>query len=247
MDFKRPASSTQTAWDVMTGQAEPVNATPHGWYNTPGNPNKSHLDATTYRSNDGDLEGLSKGMGLWDGPLGGNNSVRLLDGHLDAGRYKERDGTDAYGFNLEGGLMEYQGESLELGAASASARASVSSKGAVFGIQADGPQAAGTTKESGTASDEMRRGGFSPVGPGAELRAHWADEDGDGLRELGLGADIGDFSFDFTTEDPLRSLARTVSGERIGGRRGAPPGDGERNWTAEAVEGVSNLFGHYAD
>jgi hypothetical protein len=247
MDFKKPASKTQTAWDVMTGQAEPVTATPHGWYNTPENPYKPHLDATTYRSNGGDLEGLSLGMGAWDGPMLGDNSVRALDAHLDVGRYKERDGTDAYGVNLEGGLLEYQDERREFGLASASARANVSSKGAVLGLQADGPQAAFVGKESGTASDEMRRGGFSPAGPGAELRAHWADEDGDGHRELGFGADLGDFSFDFTTEDPLRSLARTVSNESIGGRKGASPGDGERNWTSEAIDSVSNLFGHYAD
>ncbi len=244
MDFKNPI---ETAWGVMTGQAEPVTATPHGCYNTPENPNKGHLDATTYRSNDGDVQGLSLGMGLWDGPLGGDNSVRAFDAHLDAGRYKERDGTDAYGFNLDAGLMEYQGERFEGGAASASARANVSSKGAVLGLQADGPQGAFVGKESGTASDEMLRAGFSPFGPGAELRAHWADDDGDGLRELGFGADLGDFSFDFTTEDPLRSLARTVSNNSIGGRKGAAPGDSERNWTAEAMEGVSSLFGHFAD
>lgn len=247
MSFKsRLPTPGQDAWDVMTGQ-NPVTATPHGFYNTPDNPNKSHLDATTYRSVDGDLKGLSLGGGVWDGTLpeaGPNRSVRALDAHLDIGRYKERDGTDACGFNLEGGVGEFQGENLEAGIASASARAMVSSKGAELGLQADGPQAAWTNKESGTASDEMHRIGFSPFGPGASLRGHWADEDGDGLREYGFGADIGDFSFDFTTEDPLRSLARSASHETIGGRS---EGTDQRNWTAEAIDSVTSLFGHFTD
>jgi hypothetical protein len=232
----------QDVWSLMKGEAEPVTATPHGF---PADPERSHLDLTTYYSKRGGMTGISGGVGVWDRTPG--SPPPHLDARFDVGRYTDRDGADAFGINVEGSAgSEYHGEHAEVGTASASARAQVSSKGAAFGIQADGPQVASINRESGTAGDEMHRFGFSPIGPGLELRGHWDDADGDGLRELGFGADIGDFSFDFTTEDPLRSLARSASFERIGGHRGAPE-DSERNWTAEAVESVSNLFGHFAD
>ncbi|MFN0245761.1 MAG: hypothetical protein ACKV2T_02565 [Kofleriaceae bacterium] len=250
MSFKSLFPQLQTAWDVINGKAEPLKTTQYGAFNTPASSNRSHLDATARMSNDGDLEGLSFGMGAWDGPgLTNNSSLRLVDAGLDLGRYKERDGTDAYGFNLDAGLWEHQGEQVEVGVASANARAKVSSKGAELGLQGDGPQAAYINKESGSASDEMTRFGVSPIGPGAGVRAHWGDEDGDDLRELGFGVDLGDFTYDFTTEDPLRSLARLGTGGVVGGKREGAllGGDRERNWTADAVGAAMDLFGHFAD
>jgi len=52
--------------------------------------------------------------------------------------------------------------------------------------------------------DEEARFGLG-AGVGAAGRLHWADTDGDGLREYGFGADIGPFSFDLKTEDPART------------------------------------------
>lgn len=48
------------------------------------------------------------------------------------------------------------------------------------------------------------------AGVGAAGRLHWADEDGDGVREVGLGADIGPLSFDIKSET-LGQAANWVS------------------------------------
>lgn len=247
MSFFELPGPLRTAWDVATGQAEPITETKHGWYNTPQNQMAPHLDASTYRSSSGELEGLSFGMGLLDAKTK-DSSVRLADARASFGRFTDRDGADAFGYDMDAGLAETQGGMFGTGTASANARAKFTSKGAEFGIGADGPQISMQGAESGFASDQMLRAGFSPIGPGFSLRGHWADDDGDGHRELGFGADLGDFSGDFTTEDPLRSLARYATYNVIGGRAFPLPGDSkERNWTSDAIAAASSLFGHFAD
>ncbi len=47
--------------------------------------------------------------------------------------------------------------------------------------------------------DEFLTLGFSE-GPGLGARTHWGDRDGDGVRELGLGFDVGPVSLDYGSE-----------------------------------------------
>jgi hypothetical protein len=44
-------------------------------------------------------------------------------------------------------------------------------------------------------------------GPGAGMRGYWGDSNKDGYREYGFGGDVGIWSFDFQTEDPLAVFA----------------------------------------
>ena len=57
----------------------------------------------------------------------------------------------------------------------------------------------------GSDQEQQVRVGAS-AGIGAAGRLHWADEDGDGTREIGFGLDYGFGSVDFKSEDPLRSV-----------------------------------------
>ena len=78
-------------------------------------------------------------------------------------------------------------------------------KGASAGASAYIVQGSGTVGNIGHGNhDSEARFGLG-AGVGAAGRLHWADEDGDGLREYGFGADIGPFSFDVKTEDPARA------------------------------------------
>jgi hypothetical protein len=48
--------------------------------------------------------------------------------------------------------------------------------------------------------------GASFRGGGSSTKGHWKDEDGDGAREYGFGGEIGRYSFDIQTEDPIGFL-----------------------------------------
>ena len=111
------------------------------------------------------------------------------------------------------GMPGFQGQaSMDLGngrsmsidgqAGTGGLEASVGSDGATLG--------GGFTAVGGSVSvndgHEGTRFGLSE-GPSLAARAHWG-EDKDGFRQYGAGGDVGPFSVDFTTNDPLRSLAR---------------------------------------
>jgi hypothetical protein len=98
------------------------------------------------------------------------------------------------------GDVEGLSAGLELSAGTDGATASIGAN-AVGGSVTLGE----ATAESNT--DEIRRFGLS-AGPSAALRTHWGDEDNDGYREYGLGADIGVLSMDYKTEDPAREALR---------------------------------------
>jgi hypothetical protein len=72
----------------------------------------------------------------------------------------------------------------------------------------------GGTKDTKSDIDEWARFGMS-LGGGAGVRAHWGDEDKDGTRSYGFGADIGPFSFDVKSEDPMRTAMRLGGGAGI--------------------------------
>lgn len=61
----------------------------------------------------------------------------------------------------------------------------------------------------GSDIESSTRFGLS-VGDNVGARTHWGDEDGDGQREYGFGFDAGPVSFDYKTEDPLRSMVNTL-------------------------------------
>jgi hypothetical protein len=83
-------------------------------------------------------------------------------------------------------------------------------KGAAAGLSAYILQGSVTGGNIGTGSrDEEGRFGLG-AGVGGAGRLHWEDADGDGRREYGLGADVGPFSFDIKTEDPLMTAAKSM-------------------------------------
>jgi len=87
--------------------------------------------------------------------------------------------------------------------------------GFALGAQANAIEASlsGGRKDPNSNIDEWARFGMS-LGGGAALRGHWGDEDKDGKRSYGFGADFGPFSFDVKSEDPVRT------GMRLGGGSG---------------------------
>lgn len=58
-------------------------------------------------------------------------------------------------------------------------------------------------------TDEQVRFGLG-LGEGLGLRLHWGDQDQDSYRELGAGFDIGPFSLDIKTEDPVQTTHRVL-------------------------------------
>lgn len=77
--------------------------------------------------------------------------------------------------------------------------------------------------------DIQARGGLS-IGPSLGARLHWGDSDHDGYREYGLGADIGPFSFDVKSEDPLRAY--------MGWDQRNLPGQNMTNAAIDAIKGA---------
>jgi hypothetical protein len=73
-----------------------------------------------------------------------------------------------------------------------------------FGEFTNDPANAASTSE-----DTMRMG--LSGGLSAGVRAHWSDSDGDGYNEWGFGFDAGPVTFDYQTEDPLRSIATGIA------------------------------------
>jgi len=61
----------------------------------------------------------------------------------------------------------------------------------------------------GSDTEQSTRFGLG-IGDNVGLRGHWTDEDGDGQTEYGFGFDAGVVSYDFKSEDPLRSALSTV-------------------------------------
>src|SRR4029079_11016265 len=95
------------------------------------------------------------------------------------------------------------------------AEASIGDDGATLGAGATlvgGSVTLGGDPSRKSDKDESVRLGLSE-GAGMAGRLHWGDKDKDGHREYGFGADVGPFSFDIKSEDPLRTLIRTASGE----------------------------------
>ncbi len=122
-----------------------------------------------------------------------------------------------------------------------SADMNVGEDGAAVGLQGTLADAAVTLDNIGTSShDQLGRFGLSE-GVGAAGRLHWGDKDKDGYHEFGLGADLGPFSFDVKSEDPLRDLMGPLGG--IADLAGVSFADnkGNNNWTHAAWDTASGL------
>jgi hypothetical protein len=119
----------------------------------------------------------------------------------------------------------------DVGVGTANAEANIGSDGFAIGAQANIAEGSisGGNKNPESDTDEWARFGLS-LGGGLALRGHGGDEDKDGTRSYGFGADIGPFSFDIKSEDPVRT------GMRLGGTSILP----EENLTKALGSGVSD-------
>jgi hypothetical protein len=105
----------------------------------------------------------------------------------------------------------------DIGFGTANAEANINpDTGFALGAQANAIEASlsGGYRDPKSDIDEWGRFGMS-LGGGAALRGHWGDEEKDGTRSYGFGADLGPFSFDIKSEDPLRTSMRMSGGSVI--------------------------------
>lgn len=149
--------------------------------------------------------GVAVGAGLLNGPLDRSGKVtgNVLSANAGLGRFYGPDGQANYGVNADATLARVgmaPGSGLgpvgwDVGVLNAQAGASANKSTASIGAQAnviDGSLTLGNDHHS-------IRGGLS-FGVGAAGRAHYGDADGNGIREIGVGADFGPFSFDVKSE-----------------------------------------------
>ena len=186
-------------------------------------------------------------------------SLALYQLGLDAGLFTGRDGSASYGLNVEAAGLKTSGMQLpreagapeivqgfELGVNEGALQAFVGENGGALGVQANVLSGSYTAATRGTDIDESWRAGLS-LGAGAAVRGHWADEDGDGLPEYGLGFDIECLSGDVTSEDPLFTLLNYVSLGAIGAGQGvfdqvrSGSEDRRANWTQAAIHAPGDL------
>jgi hypothetical protein len=139
--------------------------------------------------------------------------------------------------------------SFDAGVGTASAEGSGGTDGFTGGLQANLVEGAVTLGNFGNKTDDGKaltnesnmRMGLS-AGVGAAGRLHWGDSDGDKQREYGFGFDYGPVSFDYKTEDPMRTgLAAVLGG--IAGPGGVYAADkglewlgGDTNYTDKTID-----------
>lgn len=167
-------------------------------------------------SNSGLTYGYEGGFGINSGllgtPEGWHASSTLLSGNGFAGARMDDDGTAwhgagahakvagfdvGYGNPGDGWFGHFAADAL-----GADAEASFNpDKGAQLGATAYLVQGAleGGHLSADSQHDQIGRFGLA-AGVGAAGRLHWDDADGDGIREIGFGADIGPVTFDFKSE-----------------------------------------------
>lgn len=160
--------------------------------------------------------GVQGGFGLQTGQMGNMDGVHGGSELLSANGFfgaREDNGTAWHGAGAHGKVAGFnlgygQGDgsgwfgNFSADALGFDAEASLNpDKGAQLGAAAYLAQGAlevgHLSKDSG--HDQVGRFGLA-AGVGAAGRLHWDDADGDGIREIGLGADIGPVSFDFKSE-----------------------------------------------
>jgi hypothetical protein len=167
----------------------------------PYNPWAAHADETTAGSGVSSVHGLSAGAGVLHDESG-NLQSDLFDGNFNVGGWTDTGGThyglhgdaqvvhEAVPFN---GPVPYIGTEFDL--LRASGDASVGSDTAALGVSANVVDGAVTL---GSQKNNLRLG--ASIGLGLGGRLHYGDADKNGIPELGVGADVGPFSFDVKSE-----------------------------------------------
>lgn len=155
-------------------------------------------------------------------PSGDTADLNVLNVQGGYGAWEDRDGHRNYGihlggevaqvgFNTEHGDISEQ-ERLSFAGPSADLAVYANEQTATVGLQASvagGNLSGGSGPHADRDDDSSWNVGLSE-GPGAAGRLHYGDEDGDGIPEMGLGADIGPLSGDFRSE----AIGRVATGLR---------------------------------
>ncbi len=131
-------------------------------------------------------------------------------GEGKAGAWGDEGGT-RYGLKAGAGLAkadinEGGPVSGNVGSVTGNVEASVGDSGLTVGIGANAGEGAidiGNMSDQSKTDESVTLGASAGLGFGGRL--HWGDSDKDKQREYGLGFDVGPVSFDYKTEDPLRS------------------------------------------
>jgi hypothetical protein len=167
-----------------------------------------------------------RAAGSTDTPWGGKASGSADVGpqaNAGVGSYKDPTGKQTYGARADAttgqasGQVDVPGGKVggEVAGPSAGAGASANDSTAQVGAGASAATVAVNAGSTGTNVDESARFGVSP-GVGAAARVHYGDSDGDGHREYGVGVDVGPFTADVKSEDPLRTMATQFMGGPLG-------------------------------
>jgi len=201
--------------------------------------------------------------GSTDVPGVGTASWKATGGaEVDAGSYLDADGKQNYGVQAQGSVATVSGQVN--GPNGQSVGGTVQGPNGYFGVNANDSDfqigAEGNlasvsvnagTQNKDSAVDESASIGLS-AGVGAAARLHYGDADGDGHPEYGFGADIGPVSFDYKTEDPVRTAAKAVGGPLAGPAMDAlgigVGADGKQtNMTDDAAAAAKDLWSYVAD
>jgi hypothetical protein len=176
--------------------------------------------AEAYRNANDSLTGFGFGFGADRSEVADGDATMdtgFGGGHL--GAWEDRDGKFTSGGELGGGLWRLvsplegtDDPGFEAGVLTGGGHLTVSEQTASAGLQANLVETAMTV---GDEENSFRFGGS--LGAGAAARAHYGDADGDGVRELGFGLDLGPLSFDLKSE----ALGEAVdfAGDVLGGDR----------------------------
>lgn len=158
------------------------------------------------------IPGLPFGIPLHDIDAGfgiGVGGTNILAGSGDIGSWDTQGGGTRYGARGSIGLLPgMQLGPIDGALLSATGEASIGNDGFTLagGLTAGGVAATVSdnfSKESNI--DQSIHAGISE-GPSLGLRGYWGDSDDDSYREYGFGFDLGAFSVDVKSEDPLRYL-----------------------------------------
>jgi hypothetical protein len=175
---------------------------------------------------------IEAGLGSWD--------TQNPNGSVDT----------RYGGKVGGGLIKGTGKyetdsgyvAVDVGAGSAAAEASIGDDGFTLGAGVNYAEGSVTSSTTGTDHDESTRVGLS-AGPSFGVRGHWGDKDGDGIPEYGGGIDLGFFSMDAKTEDPLRSLILSDPNTRLLDAMLPEDQQYKGNMTQQSLEALGGALG----
>jgi hypothetical protein len=157
----------------------------HGSVNSDANNANVQVGLGMLQGENGGVLSANAQAGMW-----GNDKNWRVGARADAQMARGQAFSQDWGVGVDGGVFD------------ADAEASFGNDGMTVGAGANIMHGAvtmgGFNREDSWADSQLRLGASLGVGYGG--RAHWADSDGDGVREIGLGVDFGPFSGDFKTE-----------------------------------------------